>query len=500
MNPDLLDSVAASALRPVRLAREDLRGAARRRGLRHRRLEPLFIGLTVLLDVWLVTAGFLLAYWVYFASGLFEHSGAPTFRAYYLPIPLIVFLWMIVAPSFDLHGMPRGFSWTKTIVQVVQAAGVGGVLTMAMTFMYRGFSYSRATLVLGWVLAAALVSVERLLAWELLCALRERGLALTRTAIIGLARPGRDIVRNMKQYAEMGYDMLGFIPDRPGDEDRLAAQGVPCLGKLADVKDLVRRYDIELLLIAVPHSEREKILDLVSECDLERVDLRIASTVLDVITRPVGIEEVAGIPLLGLREHPLTTWRGWVKRWIDLLGSLAGLAIVAPALALVAVLVKLTSKGPILFGQVRVGHDDKPFVMYKFRTMRADAEVETGPVFAQEDDPRYTPIGGFLRKTSLDELPQLFNVLKGEMSLVGPRPERPEFVEQFQQSIPRYLRRHRVKGGITGWAQVHGLRGRTSIEERIEHDLYYITRWSLGLDFVILLKTIRAVFHGENAC
>jgi exopolysaccharide biosynthesis polyprenyl glycosylphosphotransferase len=314
-----------------------------------------------------------------------------------------------------------------------------------------------------------------------------------------LAGPGREIVRNMKQFVEMGYHLVGFIPDRPGEENALAEEGVACLGALESVKDIVRRQSIELLVIAVPHSERAKILNVVSECDLEKVEIRFISDVLDMVTRPVGIEEVAGIPLLGLREHPLNTWRGSVKRAIDFVGALVGLAVLSPLLLAIALVVKLTSRGRVFYKQTRVGRDDRPFEMYKFRTMRVDAEAETGPVWAQKNDSRYTAIGGFLRRTSLDELAQLLNVLKGEMSLVGPRPERPEFVEKLKEQVPKYLHRHKVKGGITGWAQVNGLRGRTSIEQRIEHDQYYITHWSLGLDFVILLKTVREVLRGENA-
>ena len=487
----------ALAVRPKALASSERHVPAH--GLLGRNLNRLFVGVTVLADIWLVTAAFVVAYWLYFLSGLIEHSDVPPFSAYYMPIPMVVFIWMIVAPSLDLHRCPKGFSWTKTVVDIAKTAAVGCIITMALSFMYRGFSYSRATFVLGWMLATVLVSLERLLAWEFLAMVRASGRALTNTAIIGLARPARDIVRSMNEHREMGYNLVGFIADRSGEEERLRDEGVPYLGMVDQVKDIVRRCGVELLVIAVPHSERVKILNVVSECDLERVQLRIASGVLDMMTRPLAMDEVAGIPLLGLREHPMTGWQGTVKGLIDLVGSLVGVVVLSPVLAAIALAVKLTSKGPVFYKQVRVGRDDRPFAMIKFRTMRENAEVATGPVFAQANDTRYTPIGGFLRRTSLDELPQLFNVLKGEMSLVGPRPERPNFVGKFKEDIPRYMSRHKIKSGMTGWAQVNGLRGNTSIEERTKYDLHYIENWSLAFDLKIIFMTIMKFFAMENA-
>jgi exopolysaccharide biosynthesis polyprenyl glycosylphosphotransferase len=249
----------------------------------------------------------------------------------------------------------------------------------------------------------------------------------------------------------------------------------------------------------MPHSEREKILEILAEFETDAVSVRIVSSVIDRLTRPVEVGEIGNIRLLALREHPLTGWPGVVKRLMDFTVALAALIVIAPLLAAIAIAVKATSSGPVLYKQIRVGRDDRPFTMYKFRSMRIDAEQHTGPVWANADDNRRTRLGAFLRRTSLDELPQLYNILLGQMSLVGPRPERPEFVEEFKKRIPTYLRRHKMKAGLTGWAQAHGLRGNTSIEKRIECDLWYIANWSLSLDMEILLRTVVEILRGGNA-
>jgi exopolysaccharide biosynthesis polyprenyl glycosylphosphotransferase len=226
----------------------------------------------------------------------------------------------------------------------------------------------------------------------------------------------------------------------------------------------------------------------------------IASDVLGIITKNIDYDEMFGIPVFEVRELPLNfTFNRMVKRTFDIITSLFALIIFSPVLLIVALMVKCTSIGPVFYGQERVSRDNKKFIMLKFRTMKADAESKSGPVWAKENDPRRTLVGAFLRKTSLDELPQIFNVLKGELSIVGPRPERPHFVEKFRNEIPRYMERHKVKGGLTGWAQANGLRGDTSLEERIKYDLYYIKNWTLWFDIKIIIKTALEIFHHTTA-
>jgi len=261
----------------------------------------------------------------------------------------------------------------------------------------------------------------------------------------------------------------------------------------------VRAHRVAQVFFALPREEHLQLERGLALIDKEMVDIVVVPDILQFVMLRAGLESLDGIPMINLTETPLSGWYGPVKRAGDLLVALVALVALSPLLLLVAALVKLTSRGPVLFRQERMSLDGTVFTMYKFRSMRVDAEAATGAVWASERDPRRTAVGSFLRRTSLDELPQLLNILRGEMSFVGPRPERPHFVEQFRERVPRYMLRHRVKCGLTGWAQVNGWRGNTSIEKRIEHDIFYIENWSLGFDLKIVALTILHGFVHKNA-
>jgi len=262
------------------------------------------------------------------------------------------------------------------------------------------------------------------------------------------------------------------------------------------VMGLLKEGGIEKLVLVSPSGSEEVLKELIKECSDFNVDFTIIPGIYSVLTTRLRVEVLEGIPMIGIKETPLQGVNLWVKRLEDIIISSFLLLITFPLFLLIALLIKITSRGPVFYRQERVGLDGKPFVMLKFRTMKMDAEKETGPVWATPDDPRRTKVGKILRKLSLDELPQLINVVKGEMSLVGPRPERPYFVEKFKEMIPEYMARHRIKAGITGWAQVNGLRGNTPLEERIKYDLYYLENWSLWFDLKILFLTL-FTFHRE---
>jgi Undecaprenyl-phosphate glucose phosphotransferase len=254
-----------------------------------------------------------------------------------------------------------------------------------------------------------------------------------------------------------------------------------------------------VVFVALPHQAYGRLVDLLSDIGDDPVSIHLVPDVFSLASLRGGIEEFEGVPLIHLRESPLYGWNRVLKRVFDLIIGGGLLVAALPLMGLIALVVKLTSPGPVLLGQVRMGLDGREFRMLKFRTMRVDAEADTGPVWAQPDDPRRTRLGGMLRRFSLDELPQLFNVLRGEMSLVGPRPERPMFVEEFRRQVPGYMLRHKVKAGMTGWAQINGWRGNTSLAKRIEYDLYYIERWSLAFDLTILVRTIWHGFANPHA-
>jgi Undecaprenyl-phosphate glucose phosphotransferase len=302
----------------------------------------------------------------------------------------------------------------------------------------------------------------------------------------------------MLEHRELGYQILGFVDDRAGG-DHLGYRGLPLLGRLDEAAEIVRRDRVDHLFVALPLEEHMKLLDLVESTSREGVDVRVVPDLLQFIALRARLEDLDGVPVINLNDVPLQGISALVKRLLDIAISAAALITMTIPGLIIAWLIKRGSPGPILYRQERMGLDGKQFVVYKFRTMPMDAEAE-GPVWADQDDPRATQVGRWLRKRDLDEWPQFWNVLKGDMSIVGPRPERPFFVEQFKHRIPQYMLRHKVKAGITGWAQVNGWRGNTSLEKRIEYDLYYIENWSVSLDLKIMwLTLVRGFFAHRHA-
>jgi Undecaprenyl-phosphate glucose phosphotransferase len=272
---------------------------------------------------------------------------------------------------------------------------------------------------------------------------------------------------------------------------------VRILGSLDELSRLVGREAVDEVIIALPNANSEDLLNVIAHCDRSTISIKVLPDQFQIMAGQLSVGELSGLPLLNLRDVALRGWKLTLKRAIDLVGSAIGLVLLSPLMFLIAIFIKLDSPGPALYTQERMGLDGKRFYLFKFRTMRADAEAH-GPGWTRPDDPRRTRLGAFLRRTNLDELPQLINVLLGDMSLVGPRPERPIYVEEFRKRIPRYMERHREKAGITGWAQVNGLRGDTSIEERTKYDLWYIENWSVWLDIKIILMTIWQTIAGGN--
>jgi Undecaprenyl-phosphate glucose phosphotransferase len=292
--------------------------------------------------------------------------------------------------------------------------------------------------------------------------------------------------------------VVGFVDDRAGG-DHLGYRGLPLLGTLSEASEILQRERIDQLYVALALDEHVKMVSLVESANREIVDIKVVPDLVQVIALRARLEELDGIPIINIHDVPLKGINNVLKRAIDVVICSIALVGLAPLMLLIAFLIRATSSGPAVFRQERMGLDGKRFHAWKFRSMYDQAERETGPVWAREDDPRCTPLGKLLRKSSLDEIPQLWNVLSGDMSLVGPRPERPFFVEQFKHRIPQYMLRHKVKAGLTGWAQVNGWRGNTSLEKRIEYDLYYIENWSVSLDFKILWLTLLKGFFHKHA-
>jgi exopolysaccharide biosynthesis polyprenyl glycosylphosphotransferase len=402
--------------------------------------------------------------------------------------------------SFNLYAVKRRLSVLDELFLIVKAMTAATVILMAATFIYRDFSYSRLVLVLCWTDLIFFVFGERFVISRIRYFLRRKNKDFSNLLLIGAGQTSARIIRHIRNNPHWNYRIVGVVAvsEEPRQQN---IEGVSLLGELDTLSNILSRFNIAEVILTTPSLPRDKVMLIILECEKRLITFRLIADMLGMITSQVDMENIDGIPLLGLKQSPLLLGPNiFIKRAMDIAGSLLALIIFSPLFAIIAVAVKLGSPGPVFYLQKRIGEDGRRFAIIKFRTMIDKAEKGLGAVWATKDDPRRTKVGLFLRRHNLDEIPQLINVLKGDMSLVGPRPERPHFVGKFKEDIPRYMARHRVKSGITGWAQVNGLRGDTSIEERTKYDLYYTENWSIIFDIKILLMSIfQTFFVSENA-
>jgi exopolysaccharide biosynthesis polyprenyl glycosylphosphotransferase len=370
---------------------------------------------------------------------------------------------------------------------VFVAVSVGTIMSVAFNsvIIRNGPDYSRRMIVWSWAFTIVLVTLGRLLNSRLRWSLQSQGVGAARVLIVGTGETGRMVLRAIRRSPGLGYEVVGMV----SQDSKAEKADVPVLGTTEELPSLIASEAIDEVIIALPEATSGEMLPIISDCHRAKVATRVYPSAFQLITSDLSIGHLGGLPLLTVRDTVLRGWRLTLKRAMDVVGSTVGLVLLSPFLLLLALLIKLDSAGPAFYTQERMGLDEKRFQVIKFRSMKEGAEDETGPVWATKEDPRRTRFGAFLRRFSLDELPQFINVFLGEMSLVGPRPERPMFVEQFKQVIPRYVERHQEKAGMTGWAQVNGLRGDTSIVERTKYDLYYIENWSIFFDLKILIRT-----------
>jgi Undecaprenyl-phosphate glucose phosphotransferase len=475
---------------------------------RHNRLLVTFY---VLSDAFLGTVAFLTAYLLRFHGAIATlipvTKGVPPLRQY---VDLIPFIAILVPVGFHLQGLyrlRRGRSRVDDFFGVFVGsiiAVVFGIVTTIYVEIYfatpaardRGaFEVSQAAWAIFLVLNVVLTFATR----EAVRTTFERrwkaGIGLKRILIAGSGELGRLVADKILEHRELGYQIVGFVDDRAAG-DHLGYRGLPLLGTIDDAAEISAREGVHHLYVALPPEQHVRMLQLIESTSRECVDVKVVPDLLQVIALRARLEDLDGVPVININDVPLQGFNSLVKRGIDVLISSAAIVVLAIPFAVIALIVKLTSRGPVFYRQERMGLDGRRFLIYKFRSMHHDAEAITGPVIAGPDDPRRTAIGTLLRRSNIDELPQLWNVVRGEMSIVGPRPERPNFVAEFKERIPQYMLRHKVKAGMTGWAQVHGWRGNTSIEKRIEYDLYYIENWSVRLDFKIMwLTLLRGFFH-----
>ncbi len=404
-----------------------------------------------------------------------------------------------------LYHQRRAISRIDQGRKIIGTITVGALLVNGMqdllfsSLIYDLVDYPRSMFFYVWVFSMILVMLGREFHRVLRMRLRRRGVERANLLIVGMGKIARDIARKIKSSPELGYNVVGVVNVRqqPAKSNML---GVPVIGDYHDLPYLIDAYRVEQVIIALPDAQRNELVDLISLCRRGRVDIKIYPDMFSYMARDLSVDDLGGTPLLTVRDIAMRGWMLSLKRLMDIIGALIGLIFLSPIMVVTAVLIRLESAGDVFYTQERTGLDERPFQMIKFRTMRSDAEA-AGPGWTVENDPRVTKIGRFLRRSNLDELPQLINVLLGDMSLVGPRPERPVYVQQFRERIPRYMERHREKAGMTGWAQVNGLRGDTSIAERTVFDLWYVENWSLWLDIKIIIRTVwnTVLRRDENA-
>ena len=458
----------------------------------------LFAILLVLIDVVMMALAFIFSYFLRLWTEHLIPADIGSLGSY-LGVMIIQIVTLVAIFFFSkLYHRQRGLSHVDEFYAVFVAVSVGTIVSVAAnSFIIRnGPDYSRRMIVFSWALTIVLVTAGRLLYSRLRWGLQSRGMGVARVLIVGTGETGRMVLNAIQRSPGLGYEVVGMVSKNSEQHENA---GVPVLGSAEELPSLISAHKIDTVIIALPEAPSAEILPIISDCHRAKVTTRVYPNVFQLITSDLSIGHLGGLPLLTVRDTVLRGWKLTLKRAMDMVGSAVGLVLLSPFMLLVALLIKLDSPGGAFYLQERMGLDSKPFQMMKFRSMKEGAEDETGPVWAVKEDPRRTRLGAFIRRYSIDELPQFINVFIGDMSLVGPRPERPVFVQQFKQIIPRYMERHQEKAGMTGWAQVNGLRGDTSIVDRTKYDLYYIENWSILFVLKIIIKTVFTFFRDKAA-
>jgi exopolysaccharide biosynthesis polyprenyl glycosylphosphotransferase len=452
-----------------------------------KRRRKQLVNFYILSDFIAIIAAFNVSFWLRFHSGLLSApKGVPGYHGYLIAIPILILLHVVHFSYQGYYKIRLRRNRLDDLFLVLLNTGVTAFLMLLIFSYFKSyhlvnFEISHVFLLVYIPVGIFFIFCLRMLFFGLFRSLYLKRNGVSKVLIAGTGDLAQMTAKKLKKYAHFGIEIVGFL-------DQEKKEGV--LGHYDDLEKIVREYDITDLVVGLPSKEYETTLKLIETANNLLIEIRVVPDIVQITSLKAGMEHIEGIPIINLGDIPLQGWQALFKRAFDIIVSLGGLILLFPFFLVIAVLIKLTSRGPVFYIQTRVGLDGKLFKIIKFRTMIANAEEETGAIWSPPNDKRVTKVGRFLRKLSVDELPQLINVLVGNMSLVGPRPERPELVEKFKQYIPNYMLRHHVKTGITGWAQVHGLRGNTPLDKRVEFDIYYIQNWSFRLDLEILWRTI----------
>lgn len=466
--------------------------------------QKYFNRLHVVLDALVIAVSYLLAWWLYFESRFADKSiGKLEMGVYFSALYFLVPGYLILYYWFRMYTPKRVQRTEDEILNVFKANVVGYILVLAVLFMANSVNedmqhFSRGMLTVFAVINTCATLLMRALIRRILHLFRKKGYNLKHILLVGYSRAAEAYIDRIMANPQWGYMVRGILDD---NVPRGAVyKGVKVLGSIDNLLYILPENKLDEIAVTLSLQDYDRLEEIVNLCEKSGVHTKFIPDYNSLIPGKPYTEDLSGLPVINIRYVPLSnTINAVAKRAVDIVGSLCGLLLLSPLLLAVAVLVKTTSKGPVIFAQERVGQHNRVFKMYKFRTMRVQEETEEKKGWTTRNDPRVTKVGRFLRRTSIDELPQLFNILIGNMSLVGPRPERPQYVEKFREEIPRYMIKHQVRPGLTGWAQINGYRGDTSIRKRIEYDIFYIENWSMGLDFKILFLTIFKGFINENA-
>jgi exopolysaccharide biosynthesis polyprenyl glycosylphosphotransferase len=452
-------------------------------------------------DALIVIVSIVGAYWYYVNLDPLRRAGgaALSFRPYVPAVPVVVVITLVALAMNRQYRSWRGRTLMDLLLGLYSGIGLAALLALAAISLGNlGADYSRLTITYAVILVAVLMTAERYLLRQYETHLRRRGIGTERVLLVGTGPGSEMLLRRMAMFPQYGFQVCGVLDD--GEPTGSTFAGAPVVGAIDDLPAKARELKVDQVFIAMARGDRSRLIRLIKQCEDQQLEFKVIPDLLDVMSTRTEVNAIDGLPLLGIRHSRLTGANAALKRAIDIAASFVALVVLAIPLLIVALIIKVTSPhGPAFFKQERIGLHRRPFLVFKFRTMIPDAEALSGPTVALPGDPRTTPVGRFMRKLSIDELPQFWNVLKGDMSLVGPRPQPTFFDERYSAQVPRYLERQQVRPGLTGWAEVNDLRGAAPIEDRTIYDVYYIENWALVLDIKIMMLTGLRLFFQRHA-
>ena len=461
--------------------------------------QRYFNRLHVLIDAIVIAISYWLAWILKFETTIFGESiKSLSFRQYMFPLVFIIPGYLVLYSAFSLYTAKRVQGRRLEFANIVKANSIGSLIFMSGSFVIGALNFSRVMIVIFFLINIFLEEVVRIIIRSVLRDMRRKGLNQRHILLVGYSRAAEEYIDRILMNPQWGYSIRGILDDNV--EAGKVYEGIKVIGTIANLPIILPQNSLDEIAITLGLDEYYRLESIVSMCEKSGVHTKFIPDYNNIIPTKPYTEDLLGLPVVNIRYVPLSnTFNAVIKRGMDIVGAISAIIIFSPVMLIAMILIKLTSKGPLIYRQERVGLHNKPFEMFKFRTMAVQVAEQEKSQWTVKGDARVTKFGKLLRRSSIDELPQLVNVLKGDMSLVGPRPERPFFVEKFREEIPRYMIKHQVRPGLTGWAQVNGYRGDTSIKKRIEHDLYYIENWSLGLDIKILMLTVFKGFINKNA-